>query len=320
MTQYAIEHGEEEQAISYLKRCSVELEKLRSERACYEQWNSEATFENIRCHVSSQDYQRALQICANSIKRRTKVLSLKEIKELRHIKQCLKKLHKQNKLLDNAVNSRQKSQIFEYMADLFDQKFNLKKKAVEFYNHALKFASKEDTSRLASLHYSIGAVFEEMRLWAKAKEHYLTESRLSEPSEATAMAILRCAVYGGPRESTLEISSLIQECVDVSNDASTKERWKEILQTGPCSDQLMTMLHEEKDLPETLDLSDDSSDEDEVMQTDKEVTPQVSERSARVTTNKLGTYQTIRKVKFLSKNSILIKPKQFHEIFTQIFF
>merc|ERR1711860_188877 len=29
---------------------------------------------------------------------------------------------------------------------------------------------------------------------------------------------------------------------------------------------------------------------------------------------------TIRKVKFLSKNSILIKPKHFHEFFTQIFF
>ena len=291
MTQHAIEHGEEEQALSYLKGCSVELEKLRSEKACYEQWNSEATFENIRCHVSLQDYQRALQICANSLKRRTK-LNLKEVKELRDIRHCLKKLYKRNKLLDNAVNSRQKSQIFEYMADLIDQKFNLKKKAVEFYNHALKFASKEDTNRLASLHYSIGAVFEEMRLWTKAKEHYRTESRLSEPSEATAMAILRCTVYC--REATLEIPSRIQECVDVSIDASTKEKWKEILQAeegDPFSDQLMNMLHEEKDLPENLDLSDDSSDEDEVLQTNKEGT--VPERSARVTTNKLGAYQVI---------------------------
>ena len=51
------------------------------------------------------------------------------------------------------------------------------------------------------------------------------------------------------------------------------------------------MLHEEKDLPENLDLSDDSSDEDEVLQTNKEGT--VPERSARVTTNKLGAYQVI---------------------------
>ena len=29
---------------------------------------------------------------------------------------------------------------------------------------------------------------------------------------------------------------------------------------------------------------------------------------------------TIRKVKFLSKNSILTKPQHFHEFFTQIFF
>ena len=31
-------------------------------------------------------------------------------------------------------------------------------------------------------------------------------------------------------------------------------------------------------------------------------------------------FHTIRKVKFLSKNSILTKPQHFHEFFTQIFF
>ena len=33
-----------------------------------------------------------------------------------------------------------------------------------------------------------------------------------------------------------------------------------------------------------------------------------------------GAAHTIRKVKFLSKNSILTKPQHFHEFFTQIFF
>ena len=35
---------------------------------------------------------------------------------------------------------------------------------------------------------------------------------------------------------------------------------------------------------------------------------------------KILYYHTIRKVKFLSKNSILTKPQHFHEFFTQIFF
>ena len=194
MTQHYIEKGEEEQALSFLKCCSLALEKLKSEKAGYEQWNSDATFENIRCHVSLQDYQKALNIVATALRRKGKISS-REVTELRHTRHCLKKLHKRKKMLDFAVNARAKSEIFEYIADILDQKFHLKKKAIEFYQHALRSSSKDDTSRLASLHYTMGAVFEEMRLWGKAKEQYLNEIRLSGPSETTAIANLRCSVY-----------------------------------------------------------------------------------------------------------------------------
>ena len=79
---------------------------------------------------------------------------------------------------------------------------------------------------------------------------------------------------------------LVQACADISSE-SNKDKWKEIIQAGPLSDPLFIMLHEEKDLPEGLELSDDSSDEEDEIANEKSKA-QVTERSARVTTNKLG--------------------------------
>ena len=286
MTQFAIEKGEEEGALSYLKRCSLELEKLRSEKSFYDVWNSEATTENIRCHVSLEDYRKALLICSNSMKRSNQ--KGKEIEELKHIKHCLRKLQKRKTQLDNAVTAKRKSSIFEYTADIFDQKFNLKRKAVEAYSQSLRFADKEDRSRIASLHYSLGAVLEDMRRWKEAKAHYLKESKLSGPSEATTIAILRCTIYA--QEPFSEVSQLVNSIISLVSSESSKFSWKRAIREcskNQPSDDLLNLLHEEKDQPEALDLSDDSSDEalENIIEKRPDDMPR---RAARAPTNKYG--------------------------------
>ena len=285
MTQFSIEKGEEERSLSFLKRCSVELEKLRSERSSYEIWNSEATIENIRCHVSLEDYKKALLICSTSMKRSK--LSRKELDEFKHIKLCLNKLQKRKIQLDNAVCRTQKSNIFEYNADIFDQKFNLKRKAVEAYTQSLRYADKEDSSRIAALHYSLGAVLEDMRRWKEAKEHYTKELKLSGPSEATTIAILRCTLYA--HEPFKNVSHLLDSIISLCSTESIKISWKRAVRTSrdQPSDELLDLLHEEKDHSEGLNLSDDSSDE-EIENMNDQKHEDMPRRAARAPTNKMG--------------------------------